>query len=653
MTGKRLITKKSFLATRFVATSAAFLFLSQSLSADPAEDYKKKIVPLLEKHCYSCHGPKRQSGDLNLSTFEELQQVVEAPERWQSVLEAVQAYEMPPKPKELGFDEFQRLVDWLRNLPKPEKPDCNQIASDRNASYYRGYVMSRRLNRAEYNNTVRDLVGVDLHLQNLLPTDGGGGEGFDTSGNALFTSSIHIEKYLAAATKVVDAILPDKTGKLTPELKKAYEGILVAKPGFLAGEREIREAGEKVITTFARRAYRRTLTKEDVDPLMALFDRAYSRGDGFVPSVRLAVKATLVSPNFLFMAEPEPDGGGVRKLGPFPLATRLSYFIWSSMPDDELLAVAESGQLMDEAVYLQQIRRMMADPKADALGERFALQWLDLDKLGPEVKPDPNKFPEWDAELNHLMHQEVISYFNYIFRSNHSLTELIDSDYTFVNQRLAELYGLTGVSGRDLQKVSLTDRNRGGLIGMAAVHASTSFPLRTSPVLRGRWVLESLLGERVPPPPPGVPPLEEGEKAEHVSLRAQLEVHRKNPDCAACHNKMDPLGFGLENFDVLGRWRDSDRGQPVDSEGVLPSGEKFAGITGLKTILLGRKDPIVKNLVRKMTGYALGRELTRFDQCVVDKAMELLQTHDYRAQLLVEHIALSFPFQHRFYPKSD
>jgi hypothetical protein len=252
------------------------------------------------------------------------------------------------------------------------------------------------------------------------------------------------------------------------------------------------------------------------------------------------------------------------------------------------------------------------------------------------------------------MQSEVKTFFNHLFRNDRSLLELIDSNYTFVNRRLAQIYGIDGVTSQEMQQVSLTDRNRGGVVGMAAVHALTSYPLRSSPVLRGRWLLESLLGDKVPPPPPDVPALEEDAvKAGHKTLRQQLEVHRTKSECAACHDKMDPLGFGLENFDALGRWREKDGDHPIDAKGTLPSGQSFTGPAGLKSILMERKDAIIKHLVRKMTGYAFGRELNKFDECVVDRAMEALQANDYHASMLVDQIAMSFPFRHRFYPKQD
>jgi hypothetical protein len=615
------------------------------------EDYHKEIRPVLEKHCYECHGPEKKKGDLLLTEFTDYPKITNALEVWQVVFERVQAFEMPPKGKgELKFNEHRKLMQWLRRLPRPEKADCDKIASDRTANFYRGYVMSRRLNRAEYNNTIRDLFGVELNLDELLPADGGGGEGFDTTGNALFTSSIHLEKYIAAADQALKTLLPDSTRGLSPELKQARERILIAKPGLRTSSCQ---AGEKVVRTFARKAFRRPVTDEEVQRLMTLFERAHKRGDSFTASVRLALQGVLVSPHFLFLAEPEPSEKGVQTLGAIPLASKLSYFLWSSMPDDELMKLAESGALLNTNIYRQQIRRMLAHPKADALGERFALQWLDVERLGTEVRPDPKHFPEFDAQLNDAMHREVVAYFNYIFRNDRSLIELIDSDYTFVNERLAQIYGIDAIRGPTMQKVSLTDRNRGGILGMAGVHALTSYPLRTSPVLRGRWVLESLLGDKVPPPPPDVPALEEHAKAGPKTLREQLDVHRTKAECAACHDKMDPLGFGLENFDALGRWRDKDRDEPIDANGTLPSGQTYNGPVGLKGILLERKDTIVKHLAKKMTGYAFGRELNKFDDCVVDRALEALQQNDYRSSVLVEQIAMSFPFKHRFYPKHD
>jgi hypothetical protein len=621
--------------------------------ADPTVTFSKEIQPILQKYCLDCHGADLAKGDLNLENFSDYEKVLEAPEQWQTVLERVQAFEMPPKKKrELPFDVQQQFVSWLRRLPKPEQVDCSKMASDRTANFYRGYVMSRRLNRAEYARTIHDLLGVDVQVDQLLPADGGGGEGFDTAGNALFTSSIHIEKYLAAAELALAKALPDRDDLLSADGKANRLKLLggVEAPP----QEEARGDARKVVANLARLAFRRPGHDSEVERYMALFDRAQTRGDAYLPSLTLALKGILISPNFLFLVEPEPDQKGIQPLAPFPLASRLSYFLWSTMPDEELFELAASGKLSEPDVLQKQLHRMLASPKANALGERFAMQWLDLEKLGTEVKPDQAKFPEWNAELAEAMKREVSEFFNYVIQTDRPLTDLIDANYSFANARLAPLYGLTNqASGAEFQKVQFTGKERGGIVGMAAVHAATSFPLRTSPVLRGRWVLETLLGEKVKPPPPGTPSLDEhSDKAKNQSLREQLQEHRAKPECASCHDKMDPLGFGMENFDPLGRWRDTDRGLPIDAKGTLPSGDSFVGPSGLKSILMKRKDDVIRLLVKKMTGYAFGRELNKFDDCVVDRAMKVLKEQNYRSSALIEEIVLSFPFRHRFYPNA-
>jgi hypothetical protein len=639
-----------FVASAPIAYSAE----GEKPKPSPQEVYQKEIQPVLKKHCYDCHDSDVAKADLNLEYFDSIDKIHEAKETWETILERVYSFEMPPPGKnDLPFDKQSRLVQWLKNLPKPEKPDCDQIANDRNANFYRGHVMSRRINRAEYANTVRDLFGVPISVfgavEDLLPADGGGGEGFDTAGNALFTSSIHIEKYIAAAELVLNRVLTDEMPE-SSELRAARNRILGSNAN--PGQGEARAVAQEVLTRMGRLAFRRPVEAGEMERIMTLFDRAWKRGDGYIPAIRLALKSFLVSPNFLFLVEPEPEEKGVQPLAALPLASRLSYFIWSSMPDEELLTLAESGKLVDPNIYRQQVHRMLADPKAESLGERFALQWLDLERLGGEVRPDAEKFPEFDEELHRSMIAEVTAVFNYIIQSDSSLVQLIDSDFTFANERLAKIYEIPDVSGPELRKVQLTDKNRGGITGMAAVHALTSYPQRTSPVLRGKWVMESLLGERVKPPPPDTPPFEETQKKlANLSLRQQFEIHRSAPECASCHVMMDPLGFGMENFDVLGRYREADGPHPIDSSGKLPSGEEFKGPAGLKTILMARKDAVMKHLIRKMTGYAFGRELNKFDNCVVDKALEAMQRDQYRPSILIEHIALSFPFRHRFYPK--
>lgn len=638
----------NFSCLRAIVLTAGLL-AAGGLRADPAheEEYRTAILPMLEKYCHECHRAGKAKGDLDLTAHLEYAQIRKDTALWQNVRERIFAFEMPPegKPAPEGGQRDQ-LLGWLGRLPKPEV-DCTKLASDRTQSFYEGHVMSRRLTRDEYERTIRDLVGLRLDLARDLPADGAGGEGFDATGDTLFTSPLAVEKYLAAAEKVAQAVLPDDETALDDEARVARARLLVAEPSESVPPRV---AARAVLERFMGRAFRRPVTPEEVGKYLALFDRRAGRGESFAAGLRLAVSGVLVSPHFLFLVEPEPEAAGTQPLGAYPLASRLSYFLWSSMPDDALLTLAGTGALRHEAVLAAQVRRMLADPRADSLGERFALQWLELDKLGTEVRPDPVRFPEFDEALAASMRAEVAAFFNHLVRENQPLTRLLEADYTFVDARLAAHYGLPAEAGDGLRRVSLAGTARGGLLGMAAVHTLTSFPLRTSPVLRGRWILDTLLGDKVPPPPPDVPPLEVDENgATAASLREQLEVHRRNPDCSGCHNKMDPLGFGLEPFDVLGRFRT----EGVDASGTLPGGESFDGPAGLKQVLLARREVILRQMMRRLTGYALGRQLNRFDTCVIDAAMKSLAAEEARPQGAIEAIVLSLPFRHRFYPATE
>ncbi|MBI1785249.1 DUF1592 domain-containing protein, partial [Candidatus Sumerlaeota bacterium] len=425
--------------------------------------------------------------------------------------------------------------------------------------------------------------------------------------------------------------------------------ILVAHP---SRSMKPREAAWRVVAEFARRAYRRPAGAEEIERLLQLYDEARQRGESHEAGIRLALKGALVSPHFLFLVEPEGEKEGVYPLGPFQLATRLSYFLWSSMPDEELFSLAESGQLSDPDVLRFQLHRMLKDPKARALGENFASQWLGIQDLGGASGPDPARFPEFDDALASAMREEAVMLFSEIMRDDRSLLDLVNADYSYMNARLARHYGIEGIKGNGMRWVELADANRGGVLGLGAVLTSTSHPLRTSPVVRGKWVMETLLGEKIPPPLPNAGTLPQDDvQPDGLTLRQRLEAHRANPECASCHQKMDPIGFGLENFDPIGRWRTKQAGQPLDTRGELPSGEKFSSPAELKGILLERKDKVMRHLARKMLGYALGRSLTQYDLCVAEDAGKALAADDYRSSILIEQIVLSFPFQHRYSKK--
>jgi len=623
--------------------------------------FEAQIHELVEIYCNDCHNPDDLKGDFNLERFETTDMVIDSLAVWQRIAKRITANEMPPKKKSQPTPEERKLIlDWIASL-KFSDEDCDQIASEESVAWFRGDVMSRRLNRWEYENSLRDLLGIEIEAAAMLPADGAGGEGFDNNGAALFLSAIQIERYLEIADIAVERALPptpyrsiekDSSTPYRPTTESARladaarKRLITSRPG---SGLSARAAAARSIEDFSTRAWRRPVTPEEVVTLVSIFNRAHDRGDSFDSSVKLAFKAALISPNFVFLPEPEPERQGNYQLGDYPLASRLSYLIWGSMPDDELFDLAAEGKLNEDEILEGQVRRMLADPKAIGLGEIFARQWLGIDQLGETKKPDENRFPEFDEELREAMNQEAVLFFGELIRQDRSLLDLIDAKYAYVNEGLAGLYGIEDVEGDALRRVELSDPNRGGVTGMAATLTATSHPLRTSPVLRGKWVLEQLLGERIPPPPADAGTLpEDDEHPEGLTFRQQLELHRKNPECASCHSKMDPIGFGLENFDPIGRWRDDQGGQPVDASGVLPSGETFSGPQELKALLLKRKDAVARNLSRKMLGYALGRSLTRYDDCVIDDCVEALQKDAYRASALFLEIVMSYPYRYRY-----
>jgi hypothetical protein len=622
--------------------------LHGAVAADSSPSFEKQVRPIVLENCISCHNPQKKKGELDLTKFQTGKSALDDEAVWQGVAMKLRANEMPPKraPRKLSDDEKKTILAWVAAHVDSGINDCGKIATDKNNRYYRGYVMSRRVTRAEYNNTIRDLLGVDQHLEDLLPADGAGGEGFDTNGNALFTSAISLEKYLQAADKALKAVLPDDPGNLSAKIQIARDQLLNAASGTGPSQTDSARA---IISSFAFRAFRRPVDDSEIDRFTALFDRARSHGESFDASLRFALKAVLISPIFLFLVEPMPDQDGVYELGDYQIASRLSYFLWSSMPDGELFSLASQGRLHDENVLRQQILRMLADPRSIALSENFATQWLGITALGTTARPDSAKFPQFDDELAAAEREEVVRFFDSIIREDRSLLDLLDANYTFANEPLANLYGIPNVTGSQFARVHLTADSRGGVLGMAAVLTATSYPLRTSPVLRGKWVLEQLLGERIPPPPPLVSQLPPDDRNRHgLTFRQQLEEHRANPECAACHSRMDPLGFGLENFDAIGRWRTSLGNEPIDATGVLPNGEKFNGPQQLKQILLRRKADFLRNFSRKLLGYALGRELNKFDECVLKDAAFALQGTDNRPSALIETIVLSKPFLFRY-----
>ena len=431
------------------------------------------------------------------------------------------------------------------------------------------------------------------------------------------------------------------------ELPAAHKTLLAVRPG---DDKSTTAAARDDLKPFLRRAFRRPVADAEIDRYAGFVDAAVKRNEPFEFGMQVALTAVLVSPHFLYRIETDkrPDDPADRHaLNDFELASRLSYFLWSSMPDDQLLAQAEQGDLHHDAVLDEQVRRMLKDPRSQALVDNFAEQWLQLRILN-EVTPDPEKFPEFTAQLREDMKQETRRFFEYVMREDRSILEFLDGRYTFVNARLAKHYGLPEVGGDAFQKVGLDDQKRAGLLTQGSILALTSNPDRTSPVKRGKWVMEVILDQPPPPPPPNVPELDEAAKAApEATLRQQLELHRQNATCNSCHRVMDQLGFGMENFDAIGRWREQDNGKPLDTTGELPGGARFAGPVELAHVLRGKQCEFSDCLTEKMLTYALGRGLEFYDRCATDKIVKTLKDQQFRFSVLVAEITKSEPFRMR------
>ena len=405
-----------------------------------------------------------------------------------------------------------------------------------------------------------------------------------------------------------------------------------------------------ILSMLARRAYRRPVTEVDVQRLLGFY-RAGRTAGGFEAGIQAALERMLVSPQFLFRIERDPDNvapGTIYRLSDLELASRLSFFLWSSIPDEELLAVAARGELSDPAVLDAQVGRMLADARADALVENFASQWLTLRSLRGAYS-DPNLFPDFDDNLREAFRRETELFVEHLIREDRSVVELLSANYTFLNEQLARHYQVPNVYGSHFRLVPLSDTNRGGLLGQASILMVTSYGNRTSPVLRAKWLLENILGTPPPPPPPDVPPFpdEQGEDGKPRSVRERLAQHRKNPACAVCHAPMDPLGFALENFDAIGKWRTTDANTPVDASAELPDGTRFTGPVELRAVLLERRDQFVHTVTEKLLTYALGRGLEYYDRPVIRHIAREAASDDYRWSSLILGVVKSTPFHMR------
>lgn len=590
---------------------------------------------LLETRCVSCHEGKSPAAGLNLSRLNAENSFHRFPQQWTKIALRVRNGEMPPKGlPALPLDERENFADWIQDNLRADA--CADGISP-------GTAPIRRLNRGEYTATVRDLLDVHLDVGYALPADGAGGEGFDNAAETLFLSPIHAEKYLDAAKLALGTAAGDA---------KARAKFMIAKPGNGISPDQ---AARKILEAFLPRAFRRPVDESDIQPYLSLFQVAQKQGGPFNDSVLFALRGALISPQFLFRIETPNTDPEPRPLDDYALASRLSYFLWGSMPDSLLFDLAAEGKLHDPEILKWQVARMLRSGKSVDFTQSFVEQWLGTRELGRSIGPDAKLFPQFvtDEELQSDIRYQPVMFFKEILAGDLSLLNLIDSKFTILTRKLQKHYETTLTPPRPTasgqpQRVELPEgTHRGGLLGMSAVLMVSSYPHRTSPVLRGKWMLDAMLGTPPPPPPADVPPLEEHRGTAPQTVRERLTQHRANPVCASCHSRIDPLGFALENFDPLGRWRTEDSGKPIDNAGELSDGRKFAGPDELKAVLLEKKSLFIRNLTRKMLGYALGRGLTLKDSCVVDDIVAQLEKNDYSSQTLMNAVVLSMPFRYR------
>ncbi len=731
-----------------------------------AKTYEEEILPIFVNYCYDCHGDGIEEGHLALDKYQSIEEMIADREEWQKIRDHIDFRLMPP-PDEFAPepDERQKLVAWIDDAVfhvDYENPDP-------------GHVTLRRLNRTEYENTLRDLLGVEVEVTDLLPIDDSG-YGFDNIGDVLTLSPLHMERYLEAADVALDrtvdlsgprfpeilvkgshfknygshsgsSILFPSSGEavanrkvpgsgvyrfivsaeadqagdeaakmelkindkevkiwdVTPENGREYvvetfleggkntkismsflndyfdskapagrrdrnlmvedvriegpvDGPALSKPRphlAIYGKRSEGQTEEEymnqVVSRFASKAFRRPLLNGEAERYLHFLKLAREHGDSVDYAIRQALAAVLVSPSFLFREEPDADGsaGGKRLISEHALASRLSYFLWSTMPDTRLRELADKRELRKN--LRPEIKRMLESEKSEAFLENFVGQWLQLRDM-EAVTPNKRVYGKIDTQLWKDMRIETEMLVREIMRENLPIHTLLSADYSFLNERLANHYGISGVQGEKFQKVSLKDTPRRGVLGQGSFLTLTSHPVRTSPVLRGKYVLENILNTPPPPAPPNVPALPEGghKKKDSLTLRQELEIHRKDPNCASCHALMDPIGFGLENFDGVGRWRDKDRGKPLDTADKLVTGQKFQTGAEMRDIIIRdyRKE-FHRAVAVKMLTYALGRGTEYYDRPAIDGIVLKAGKEDGRFLSWITAVAESVPFQYR------
>jgi len=560
------------------ARQAARIAKKAELERIHSASYEGRVVPILERTCLKCHDEDRQEGDLNLELYLEEQHAVENPDLWEKIAKVVSIGQMPP-PKEkaqLTDEELTKLQEWSIELST--KWDNGEMGTDP------GKTTLHRLNKFEYNYTIRDLFGLKIRPGDSFPEDGAGEAGFINNADALFLPPLLVENYFKAAGTIVNAVYADRS---------ALSRYLIATP---VGSVTPKQAAEQTITFWATFIFRKLTDKQETKRLVKIFEEEYEKSKNYREAMKTPLYAMLISPNFIYRSTLSDEKNRPYKVDQFELASRLSYFLWSSAPDKELYRLANTGKLTGDKIIEEQVIRMLKDEKSKSLGRHLGGQWFGWEDLRSSVNPDETKFPQFTLQLRVDLYQESTIFFNKLIETNSSIYDT------------------------KLRKVNLTDKTRGGVLGMGSVLSATSLPLRSSPSIRGAYVLEDLLGINLPDPPMDVEPLPEDDRhLVNKSFRDTLTAHRENPACSSCHGEIDPIGFGLEAFDAIGRFRTKQNGVDIDTSGTLPDGTEFSTPAELKKVLLSQKEQFARNTVKKMLAYALGRDLTPYDRPVIKK----------------------------------
>lgn len=597
-----------------------------------AKTFETQVQPFMMMYCVDCHaGEDAESGvDLDL---QEAPDVAMDFEHWANVVQKISDGEMPPEDADQPSEDERKIVEqWI---------DAGLAKFDCSKQPITPRTTVRRLNRVEYNNVVRDLFGVQVRPAEQFPADEVG-EGFDNLGSVLSLPPLLLEKYLDAAEQVTDAIKADKNAwqKTFPLLPRDDEFN--------------HERAKRSIIELARRAFRRPVDKREINRLTNLFRIGREQGLSDADALLFVTQGILASPMFLFRHEENPaaiEDGKPTPLDSYAIASRLSFLLWSSIPDQPLNELAAAGKLTDPQQVSTQAKRMLQDSRSREFVENFFGQWLQL-RLLNSVQPDPELFPNFDDDLRTAMREETLHYIDELVKNDGSILDILDSDHTFLNGRLAKHYGISDVEGPEFRRVKLQDNRRGGVLTHASVLTLTSNPTRTSPVKRGKWILENVLGTPPPPPPPNVPELGEGDEL-LGSLRERMQQHRENPSCAICHRKMDALGFGFENFNAIGGWRERDGRYEIDASGELPDGSTFSKPDELRKILISGSSDFTNCLTRKLLTYALGRALSSRDKCVVDDIVKHVEAHDHRFSELLVAVVTSPTFRFAGHPTGE